>query len=89
ITVSYPAELTIFVNTRVSGVTDPYTSTVQITRNGAVVFGTDFSVSQWTGSFTNFLTLSVAPGTHTFTHSYSGAAGDFTARRLAILGKYK
>ena len=89
ITVSYPAELTIFVNTRVSGVTDPYTSTVQITRNGAVVFETDFSVSQWTGSFTNFLTLSVAPGTHTFTHSYSGAAGDFTARRLAILGKYK
>ena len=41
------------------------------------------------GSFTNFLTLSVAPGTHTFTHSYTGSAGDFTARRLAILGKYK
>ncbi len=52
-----------------------------------MVFETDFSVSQWTGTFTNFLTMSAPPAPHTFAHSYSGAAGDFTARQAGDPGE--
>ena len=89
ISASYPMRLLVLTNIRVAGVSNVYSANGYIRRNGVDVESSSYSVGIYSWMLTMFKTVDVASGNHTFSHTYTGNAADYSQPRIAIFGAYK